>query len=228
MAGNWQFNATSVNPAPNSLILAGAIRQTGASIAAKVHVDGYTCFDRQSTISVAGTLTGNKISLTSTSVGGQVLKITGTVTDTSLSGDYSIEGGCADGDHGSISALKIPSITSSVSATFTAPGKTPFDLALQLTQGNDDSAGTFALTGSATVSTSCFNSAVLTSGKFPAGSYILGTSVALQIATNNGTVSFLGTMDPVSGEIDGDYVVSGGTCNETGTAVLTMVGMWDY
>jgi hypothetical protein len=63
---------------------------------------------------------------------------------------------------------------------------------------------------------------------FPSGSYILGTSVALEIATNNGMVGFLGRMNPATGEIDGEYAVSGGTCDQTGTAVLSAIGSWDY
>jgi hypothetical protein len=228
VAGNWQFNATAINPATAPVTIAGGIHQAGAAVNGRVHVDGSGCFDRQSTISVNGTLSGNKISLTSASVGGQVVKITGTVTNTSITGDYSIEGGCADGDQGSISASKVPLITSSVSGTFTAFGKAPFDLAFQLVQGNDDAAGTFGITGSATVSTPCFNSATLRAGVFPSGSYILGTSVALEIATNNGMVGFLGRMNPATGEIDGDYAVSGVTCDQTGTAVLSAIGNWDY
>jgi hypothetical protein len=51
----------------------------------------------------------------------------------------------------------------------------------------------------------------------------MGTSVALEIKTGNGTVVFLGTLNPVIGEISGDCKVFGGTCDHTGTAVL----IWD-
>jgi hypothetical protein len=56
----------------------------------------------------------------------------------------------------------------------------------------------------------------------------MGTSVAFEIATGNGTVAFLGTLNPATGEIDGDYTISGGTCDQTGTAVFVASSPWDY
>jgi hypothetical protein len=45
-----------------------------------------------------------------------------------------------------------------------------------------------------------------------AGSFIMGTSVALEIKTDNGTVTFLGTLNRDRSEIRGAYTVSGGSC----------------
>lgn len=56
----------------------------------------------------------------------------------------------------------------------------------------------------------------------------LGTLVSLEIETNNGTVAFLGTVNPATGIINGTYTVVGGTCAQTGTAVLALGGQWDY
>jgi hypothetical protein len=210
IAGNWQFSTTPTTG--SALSIAGSIKQSGSTISGALHFDSSSCFDRQTTLSFTGTLTGTKISM----------------TDTLLSGTYSIRGGCADGDQGRVSAAKIPPITSTLNGTFTAVGQTSFDLAAQVTQGDAGSDGTFAITGSVTVNTPCFKSGALTTGAFPTGSYMLGTSVVLTIMTNNGTVNFLGTMNPASGEIDGKYTVSGGTCDEAGAAVLYMTGMWDY
>jgi hypothetical protein len=57
---------------------------------------------------------------------------------------------------------------------------------------------------------------------------IMGTTVALAIQTGNGTLAFLGTLHRDKGEISGDYTVSGGTCDQTGTAVLVVSSPWDY
>jgi hypothetical protein len=229
ITGNWQFSTTATTG--SALSIAGSIKQSGVAVTGSLHFDGSSCFDQQTTIAFTGTLTGNNISMTSTMVAGQVVTLAGKVTDTSFAGTYSISGACADGDQGNVSATKIPPITSSLSGTFTAPNHaSSFDLSVQVTQGNAASDGTFAITGSVTVSTPCFNSGSLKTAAFPSGSYILGTSVALVIETNNGTLNFGGTMDPVSGEVDGSYAVSGGTCDEAGTAVLKNQdpGTWDY
>ena len=91
-----------------------------------------------------------------------------------------------------------------------------------------DPEGSFAISGKVTFNTSCFTSGTITPGEFPSGSYIMGTTVALAIQTGNGTVAFLGTLDQDKGEISGNYTVSGGTCDQTGTAVLVGSSPWDY
>lgn len=90
------------------------------------------------------------------------------------------------------------------------------------------SEGSFGLTGTLTFHTSCFNLGTITSGTFPSGSFIIGTSVVLEIETGNGTVAFRGTADPAKGEISGDYTVTGGTCDQTGTGILNVSSPWDY
>jgi hypothetical protein len=66
------------------------------------------------------------------------------------------------------------------------------------------------------------------SGTFPSGSYIISTSVVLEIETGNGTVTFTGTASQGTGEVNGDYAVSGGTCDQTGLGRLVASGQWDY
>jgi hypothetical protein len=62
-----------------------------------MHVNGSNCFDPLAIVRLAGTLTVNKISLTSTSVSGQVINFAGNITDTAFTGTFTINGGCADG-----------------------------------------------------------------------------------------------------------------------------------
>ena len=51
-------------------------------------------------------------------------------------------------------------------------------------------------------------------------------------APGNGTLTFLGKLNPDRSNISGNYIVSGGTCNDSGTAVLIAssagIGYWDY
>jgi hypothetical protein len=210
------------------LSVAGSIDQSVTELSGAVHINGSNCFDRLTTVRLTGTLAGNKISLNSTSVDGQVIRFVGDITDIAFTGTFTINGGCADGDQGNVTGARIPSITSQLSGTFTDSGKEAFAVTAQVTQGSASSEGTFGITGTVTFGPSCFGSGTITSGTFPSGSFILGTSVALEIETDNGTVAFHGTANQTTGEISGDYTVSGSTCNQTGTAVLTTTGQWDY
>jgi hypothetical protein len=228
IAGNWQFSTTSMGGMP-PLTIAGSINQSGSSVTGAVHVNGSNCFNQLTTMGLAGTLTGSNISLTSTSVAGQVMTVTGSMTDTALTGTYTINGGCANGVQGNVTGIKIPLIPNTLSGTFTASGGGTFDVAADVAQSSSASSeGSFGLTGTVTFHTSCFNSGTIKTGTFSSGSFIIGNSVALEIETGNGTVVFLGTANQAKGEISGDYTVSGGTCDQTGTAVLVASSPWDY
>jgi hypothetical protein len=243
IAGNWQFSTTPTVAGTPAITIAGSISQSASSVSGAVHVDGSNCFDPLITVGLTGTLTGGDISLTSTPVVGQVITFTGTSTYNNFTGIYSINGGCADGEQGNVAGIIVASITygaasSQLSSTFTTSGGETFDVVADVTQSsNASSEGSFGITGTATFGTSCFSSGTITSGTFPSGSYIIGASVALEIETGNGTVTFLGTANAVSlvdlasgagGQFSGTYTVSGGTCDQTGTAILSVPGKWDY
>ena len=235
IAGNWQFSTTSVAGMAHATI-SGSIAQSGSSVSGAAHLDGSKCFDRLTTIGLTGTLTGSNISLTSTSVDGQVTTFTGSISndalngaDSALAGTYTIDGGCANGDHGNVTGIRIPFIANTLNGTFTTSGGETFDVVGDEAQfGTASSEGSFGITGTVTFSTPCFSSGTITPGTFPSGSFIIGTSVALEIETGNGTVTFLGTLNRDRSEIRGNYTVGGGTCDDTGTAVLVVSSPWDY
>jgi hypothetical protein len=234
-AGNWQFSATSTVGKPPTTI-AGSIAQSGVSVSGAVHLDGSHCFDHMTTIGLTGSVKGSDISLTSTSSDGQVITFTGTVgddavygADSAFSGTYSVKGGCANGDQGSVTGVRIPYIGNSLKGTFTTSKDETFDVTGDEAQSSTPTAaGSFGISGTVTFGTSCFSSGTITPGTFPSASFIIGTSVALGIATDNGTVTFLGTLNSDGSEIRGAYSVAGGTCDDTGTAALTVSSPWDY
>lgn len=232
IAGNWQFNTTPEVAGMPAITIAGSISQSGSSLSGAVHVDGSNCFDPLVTLSLTATLTGGNISLTSTPLHGQIMTVTGAFTGLSnntFTGTYSIKGGCADGEKGSVAGINVPTIGNSLNGVFTTSGGDTFDVAVNAGQnGSSSSAGSFGISGTATFQTSCFSSGTIASGRFPSGSFILGTSVALVIETGNGTLAFLGTEDLATSEISGSYKVTGGTCDQNGTAVLVAGGQWDY
>jgi hypothetical protein len=218
------------------LTIAGSINQSRSAVSGAVHVDGSNCFDRLITMVLTGTLTGSKISLTSSSVNGQVITFTGSISDDALNGadsaftgTYTINGGCANGDLGSVTGIRIPFIGNTLKGTFTTSGGATFDMAGDEAQYSTPSTeGSFGISGTVTFVAPCFGSGTITPGTFPSGSFIIGTSVALEIETVNGTVTFVGTLNRDRSEIRGGYKVVGGACDDTGTAVLVVSSPWDY
>ena len=235
LISNWQFSTTSTVAGMLPLTIAGSISVSGSSVSGAVHVAGSNCFDRLATVGLTGTLTGGSISLTSASVAGQVATFTGTFSDPGtflpghFTGTFAINGGCANGDQGNVTGVKVLYIGNTLNGTFTTSGGGTFSVVGDMAQdGTSSDAGSFAITGTVTFNTSCFSSGTMTAGTFPSGSFIMGTSVAFEIATGNGTVAFLGTLNTATGEIDGDYTISGGTCDQTGTAAFVASSPWDY
>jgi len=228
LAGNWQFNTASTDLARPSLTIAGSVNQSGSAVSAAFHVEGSSCYDQLITMAVTGSFAGSNMTLKSTSIDGQVAAFTGGVTDTTFRGTYAINGGCSDGDHGNVTGTKMPSVTGHLTGSFTPAGQLSFDAVADVNQGNAGPDGSFAIAGTATFATPCFTSGTIASGTFLSGSFIVGTTVALQIQTGNGTVTVRGTMKPATGEITGDYLVTGGTCDQTGTVDLIATSPWDY
>jgi hypothetical protein len=229
VTGNWQFSMTSTVSKAPSLTMAGSINRSGNAVTGTVHVDGSNCFDHLTTTSLAGTVSDSNISLTSESISGQVITLNGTIARDALTGSYTIDGGCAAGDQGNVTGVNIPYIGNTLGGTFTPSGGQTFDISGDWAQNASASSdGSFGLTGTVTFSGSCLGSGTITSGTFPSGSYIMGTSVALEIQTSNGTLTFVGKLSTDRSEISGSYVVSDSACNDTGKAVLVVSSPWDY
>ena len=238
VSGNWQFSATS-SAGMTPIAIAGSLDQSGSSVRGAIHISGSTCFDNLIPVALTGTLSdANLLALTSASVSGQVITINATaLTDsiagnaftTGINGRYAISGGCANGDQGSVAGFE-PGFANLLSGTFTSSAKKTFDVS-----GDDlaqaasaSSEGSFAVTGTVSFGDPCFGVGTINPGTLPSGSFVIGASLALEIQTNNGTVTFLGTLNRVTGEFSGNYTVGGGTCDQTGTAVLTIKSPWDY
>jgi hypothetical protein len=237
ISSNWQFSTTStVPPGIPPATISGSMTQTDSTVTGAVHVNGWSCFDPQATIGLTGTVTDGNIVLTSTSVDGQVITLAGSISDdalngadSALAGTYTIDGGCANGDHGNVTGIRIPFIANILKGTFTTSGGETFVVVGDEAQsGKASSEGSFGISGTVTFNTPCFSSGTITPGTFPSGSFIIGTSVALEIETGNGTVTFLGTLNRDRSEIRGKYTVGGGTCDQIGTGVLAVSSPWDY
>ena len=214
IAGNWQFSTTSSMGGTSTLTIAGTINQSDRRISGAMHVGGSTCFDRMTTLGLAGSLNGSKLLLTSSSVDGQVTTVTGTASDTSFTGTYHINGGCADGDQGSVIGTRVPYIANQLQGTFTNAGQGTFDAAGDIAQSATASSdGSYGITGSVTFNTSCFSTGTIKPGTLSSGSFIMGSTVGLEVETGNGIVTFLGIVNAERSAINGDFTISGGTCD---------------
>jgi hypothetical protein len=233
--GNWQFSMTSTVSGALPLSIGGSISPSaGSSVSGAVHISGSNCFDPVSTVGLTGTLTGSDLSLTATSVDGQVTTLTGTISDNTLTathlpgefiGTYAINGGCAGGDKGNVTGVMVPSLAGNWAGDFTSETGDTNRLTVTLAQGAATSEGIFGLTGTAVFEVgTCFKSAKIVSGTFPSGSYVMGNSVSLEIETDNGVIVLLGKAKG-DGLIRGNYTLAGSTCEPSGTAYLSP---WEY
>ena len=228
IAGNWQFSATPTMPKALPLTIAGSISQNGAALSSALHIEGSKCFDRLTTIGFSGTVSAGTISLISAAIEGQVVTLTGNFGNTAFAGTYRIKGGCADGEMGKVIGNNIPYIGNTLSGSLTNSANRTFDVAGEIAQsGNANSDGSFELSGTSIFDTPCFKSGTIKPGMFPSGSFILGTTVSLEFETGNGTLAFLGTLSQDRSEISGNYAIASGTCEDSGTAVLSVSSAWD-
>jgi hypothetical protein len=228
--GNWQFTAASTVPGKPPLTFAGSLSLGGAAAGGALHVEGSNCFDRLATIGFTSTVNRNSTSLTSAPVDGQVVTLTGDFADNTFNGTYRIGGGCAAGGQGTLTGVNISNIGNDLSGTFTNSAQKTFNVVAKIGQSDSASSdGTFPITGTATFDTPCFSSGTIQPGTFSSGSFILGETLALEIETGKGILTFLGNLsESGSGEVSGIYTVSGGSCDDSGTAVLHVKGEWDY
>ena len=117
-----------------------------------LHVDGWTCFDQQTTIALTGTLAADNISMTSASVNGQVVTLAGAITKKSnfpdvLNGTYTVSGGCADGEQGNVTGFSVYSVTGNWAGNLTTAGGGNIHWNADLAQGKANSEGNFGLSG---------------------------------------------------------------------------------
>lgn len=231
--GNWQFTMTSTVSGP-PLTIGGSIRPSGSSVSGAVHIDGSKCFDLPSTVGLTGTLTGSNLSLTATSVDGQVITLSGSISDNTFTathlpgefiGTYAINGGCAGGDKGNVTGVIVPSLAGNWAGDLTSETGDTNRLTVTLAQGAANSEGIFGLSGTAFFEVgTCFKSAKIRPGTFPSGSYTVGRDVSLEIETDNGVIVFVGTSGH-GGLIRGNYTLAGSSCEPAGTAYLSP---WEY
>jgi hypothetical protein len=213
--GNWSMTATKSGG--SVFYIGGTLTQSGTNLAGTMYVVSSLCYSPSQTVTFTGTVKGTKITLISDSVGGEVLNVTATGTNGSLTGTYSIAGGTTcNGDTGTITANPVPSISATWSGPITGSGGSSVNLAIAFTQAATASAdGTFALTGNVTfTNSSCsVNGTVDTS--FIAGPYLVVNGNTTEVDGSAGTFTYTQVLlnnaaSPTS--MQGTYSVTWGLC----------------
>lgn len=224
--GNWAVTAVRTGGGAitnTTFYVGGNIMQSGKTVTGTMYVVGASCFDSSSGVAFTGTISGKTLTLTSPSVGGQVVTVTATGTNSALTGTYSVAGGCDNGDSGTITANPVPSITGNWSGPIVGDsnGDPSASLALAFTQAATASSdGTFAITGTLTYTGSTCSA----SGSINTGSYIVGPYVVLSANTDDGgSLSYTGLLNSTTAptSVTGNYTDAGGNCNDLLTATFT-------
>lgn len=227
LSGNFGMTATS-QAGPISFQLGGPLQSSGGSVSGTINIDSSTstCFDFFTALTFTGTLSPTgQLSLTSSSYVGQVFNLTGTVSADGMtisSGTYSITGGCAGGDHGTLAGFQVPLVNGTYTGTFSAGGST-INISAALSQGTINGfllGGTFTFTNASSCS--------LTSYKVVGGEtgFIAGADVRANIldSTLTSIAGFRGLVSDSSAKtIKGTIGIASGPC--TGTSVPVTLTM---
>jgi hypothetical protein len=216
ITGNWQFVATPTSGATPFSNLAGFLNESGDSptasnfLTAALQAQSTTCYADSANVSLDGGVYGSHVGLTSFSNADQILTVSATMNaaGTGIAGTYSITGGCADGEQGSLAGTLYSPLMGSYGGAVMGNNLSQ-SIQLSLSQSAEgDGVGDSSVTGSATFQGfPCFSKGTI---NVPNG-YVLGSSANFTVSTN---------------EAGGSQVVMTGTTNPSGdTLVLSSINV---
>ena len=229
ITGNWQIQMTSTQGPLPFTGLSGFVNELSGSTSsqsttASLMPGNAPCYANSQAIPLDGNIQGTKIFLVSFPIDSQVLALYATQNQagTSLTGTWSVTGGCADGAVGTLSGTLYQPLTGTYTGSFAGdPTKT---LSLSLAQyqlGTED--GTFLISGTAKIQGfSCFSSGSMAPG---GTAYVTGNTAALVFATSDGNgahLELIGQFDPAANGISVNSIqVTGDSCaGSYGGAIL--------
>jgi hypothetical protein len=230
-AGNWNIFVVPSNPQVGSISFGGSITNSSGSASGMLHAQGSACYPISQDVPVSGSLTplGN-VTLTSTAVAGQTLTITAlsnsvyvpATNPQVMFGNFTISGGCADGESGTVNGLVAPSLNGVYAGTFQTVTGSTFGASISLLQGGPNVDGQYSVSGSVVFTGSpCFSTGAI------ASSTIFGDYSDVTINTNDGgTMEFRGiTFSPITTPMSilvEYYRITGGACDgQTGGGQIT-------
>lgn len=234
ITGNWELVTTSGISSNQPSLVGGSIISNGGTVTGIVHVApttdifGTGCFNLYDNVALSGTIdTNNNVTLTSASINGQVIAATLTVTPdgNAMQGTYTISGGCAGGDHGTIAGLRFPDVSGTWSGSVkSSTTNITQSLSGTLTQTTGANAnGIFPISGTVNFpGSACFTSAqTVAPSSTDLGSFALGGVVVLQLRTTDSVTNAQVEIYVVAFITDhaaktmsvAEYDVYGGTCD---------------
>ena len=207
MTGNWQLQATPTSGAAPFAGLSGNFFEEATTAAAhattaSLLAQSTGCFATVGTVPLRGNVERPNVALTSFNVDGQVLTLNAQKDEAAetLTGTYSIAGGCANGTKGTLTGQRF----NALSGTFTGALAEDATKTLQLSLSQTvlgTSGGTFLISGSAIFGgVPCFTRGSIVAGQ----SYVSGASVVLVFNTSNmgaSQVTLLGTFNQAANTV---------------------------
>ena len=234
---NGNFAMTAVSQVVSNTSFIGGNVQTDAAghFSGVLHIAGSNCFGVTTDIPFTGTISGLTLSATSSAVNGQIITVNVMISadgKSIISGSYSINGGCAGGDHGTVTGFQMQAFTGGYTGGFNV-GKGTFSMFVPLTQqASADSDGVFRFgnTVAETVdgATGCgfgsFGATLVTTSSFAAGNALVLTLNVFDGSANTvATVTFVGVASDSSAKsVTGTFSVVSGNCSgSSGTGTLS-------
>ncbi len=237
LTGNWVIQATPTTGTGPFSTLKGFINEQSqqpgtydvTTMAVQVTPMNSSCYDSAVVVPFSGATEGTALKLGSLSINGQYITVAATTdaTATHFAGTYTISGGCAKGDKGTLAGTQYAPLTGTYAATGLTgaiPGSSgPQGISLTLSQYSQGTgSGDFLISGNATFTGSpCFTSGTLAATD---GS-VLGDTANFTFNTNTpGTQVLLsGTFDSAASTLTLNNVqVLGGACGGTSTATSAL------
>ena len=217
LAGAWQAKAVSnkVTNAPTVFVEAN-LTQASGSLQSSALLVVNSCVNSNLTSSVSGTVNGQSISLTVTYAGVTVILNGSASTDGStMSGSYTASGACGS-DQGVWTAQKMGTAVGNYTGTISSNSNPSLQISVNAVLANSS----FSLSGSAAISSVCFNNLTLTGFQIGGAASVTGTD-----SLGSNVLFVFVANDTAFNSLTGVYrVISGSCAGDSGTGTLTKVG----
>jgi hypothetical protein len=212
VSGPWQATATSSMPGLTPTLVEANLTDSNGAVTSTVAAIINSCIGSGTGLAITGTVTGNSVSFSST-FEGLTVSLSGTVSGSTMTGVYGASGACVDA--GTWTATKMPLLAGSYAGNLFSSSNPNQAIP---TTASISTSSSFVISGSASVSSVCFNQFSLT------GTQVGGAGEITATDPQGDTVTFLfASQDAVFGSIAGTYLVTGGpsACNgDSGTGTL--------
>ncbi len=217
-AESWHFASAS-----GSSSIEAALTLSSSSVVGVGHFQSFTtsspCPSFFDSFPLSGTIDGQgNLSVKSFPVSGLVLFLTGVLAPDRASvssGSYHFTGGCAAGETGTLTGVKVKPLTGLFTGTMQGAGNS-VSISTQLTQAlTSDKDGLFPLAGTFTVANMCDETFTLN------GASVVGDTVHLYSNTGTGLEGLTGVMDSEAQQIELDDYLFLGDCIAGAHGIIT-------